>query len=232
MGNVQNRIVSPSGENLARLPTNFELPALVAWLERWAAIYPGRRPSKAATPSLPYFATLHQALNVAACDARVLVVVLSSTKATRRRLEALVTPLAWTPEFSGRLHFVRCLPTDVTLPRVRGLPTRDNVYLVIPDEFGMTGSVSGTLGIHSSPVEVVEAARKALAVYSRRFKPRTLVEKFQLHTELGEMPWFYLPECNADKEDSSWQRWQRKAAVLSANERLADSRKSRRKHSG
>jgi hypothetical protein len=228
MGNVQNRIVSPSGENLARLPTNFEVPALVAWLERWAALYPGTRPSKAGDPPLPYFATLHQALNVAACDARVLVIVLSSTQATRRRLEALVTPLAWTPEFSGRCHFVRCLPTDGTLPRVRGLARRDNVYLVIPDEFGMTGRVSGTLGIHSSPVDVLEAARKALAVHYRRFKPRTLVEKFQLHTDLGERPWFYLPECNADKEDPSWQR---KAAVRSVHRRFAGSGRSRRRSS-
>lgn len=193
MGNVQNRIVSPSGKNLARLPTNFDATQLVAWLERWAALYPGARPSGAEDPPLPYFATLHQALNVAACDGRVLVIVLSSTPAKRKRLEAIVKPLAWSPKLSGCFHFVRSLPADDALPRVSGLAGRDQAYLVIPDQFGMKGRVSGALGVRSSPTEVLDAARKALRARSRSFEPRTVVEKFQLHTELGESAWFYLP---------------------------------------
>ncbi len=48
MGNVQNRIVSPEGENLARLPTDWDIPRLVDYLERWLAFYPGagRRPPR------------------------------------------------------------------------------------------------------------------------------------------------------------------------------------------
>ncbi len=100
----RNRIVSPRARNLARLPTDWDIPRLVDYLERWLAFYPGAGAPPAAQRPLPYFATLHQALNVAACDARVLVVVV--TPATDR-LEALLAPLAWDPEFAGRLHFVR-----------------------------------------------------------------------------------------------------------------------------
>ena len=53
MGNVQNRIVSPLGENLAPLPTHFDIPDLVDYLERWLALYPGDEEPTAQERPLP-----------------------------------------------------------------------------------------------------------------------------------------------------------------------------------
>lgn len=189
MGNVQNRIVSPSGENLAPLPTSFETPSLVDYLERWLALYPGDEEPAAQERPLPYFATLHQALNVAACDARVLVVVLDP------HLEPTLKPLAWDPEFAGRLHFVPANTDDCALSRVDGITTAaEGAYLVIPDEFGMRGEVSAQLASNMSPGEVVEAARTALRSHAARFEPRTLAGKFQRHIELDAPDWFYVTD--------------------------------------
>lgn len=189
MGNVQNRIVSPTGENLARLPTNFEVPALVDYLERWSALYPGREHPPTYERPLPYFATLHQALNVAACDARVLVAVLGSTTT---ELHRLLAPLAWAREFEGRLHFVRTYAGDPPLASVRGLgPAVEGAYLVIPDEFGMSGEVAAWLGPHTAQDEVLRAARAALRTHAAHFEPRTVVQKFHRHGERGEHDWFY-----------------------------------------
>jgi hypothetical protein len=195
IGNVQNRIVSPTGENLARLPTNFEVPELVDYLERWLALYPGEEEPPAKARPLPYFATLHQALNVAACDARVLVVVMSPPATG---VEDLLRPLAWDAEFAGRLHFVRAEPDDVRLGLIRGLaPASEVACLVIPHEFGMTGELSAELGPDTEPDDVLEAARTALHRHASQFEPRTVVEKFQRHGERGESDWFYLPQTLA-----------------------------------
>lgn len=203
MGNVQNRIVSPSGENLARFPANFDIPALVNYLERWAALYPGVQPVSAPGAPVPYFATLHQALNVAACDARPLVIVLSSTETKRRQLESVVKSLAWHPEFSGRFHFVHCLSTDGSVHYVAGLPepADDGIYLVNPNPFGMRGTVLKRLGANSSPEAVSDAARAALQIHAHQFEQRTVVEKLHLHSELGECDWTY--SRRSDGADSS-----------------------------
>jgi hypothetical protein len=190
MGNVQNRIVSPSGENLARLPTDLDVPELVDYLERWAAVFPGEEQPATGERPLPYFATLHQALNVAACDARVLVVVMSPPAT---RVEDMLRPLAWEAEFAGRLHFVRADPDDPRLGPIRGLePAPDGAYLVIPDEYGMAGELSAQLGPDTEPNEVLDAARAALQRHASQFEPRTVVEKLQRHGERGESDWYYL----------------------------------------
>jgi hypothetical protein len=191
LGNVQNRIVSPSGENLARLPTQFGVPELVDYLERWLALYPGDDELAATERPLPYFATLHQALNVAACDARVLAVVLDPG------LEPLLRPLAWDPEFAGRLHFVAADADDRALGRVYGATPGAGAFLVIPDEFGMEGDVSARLGADLSPEHIAAAARTALRAYAARFEPRTVADKFQRHTEVGAPDWFYVSDSQA-----------------------------------
>jgi hypothetical protein len=193
LGNVQNRIVSPSGENLAPLPTHFDTAGLVDYLQRWVALYPGKKQLPAALRPLPCFATLHEALNIAACDARVLVVIVSPT--ANPQIEDLLKPLAWDPEFSGRFHFVRARADEEPLRHIDGvMPGAEGAYLVIPDEFGMKGTVSSDLPTDAPPESLVDAARVSLRMYAVQFEPRTLVEKFQRHGAGGERDWFYPPE--------------------------------------
>lgn len=194
LGNVQNRIVSPSGENLARLPIDFEASRLAAHLRKWVALYPGKDVGGGEDPPIPYFATLHQALNVSACDARVLVLILGPEGPEKERLEELAKPPAWAPEFSGRFHFAHALVTDRTLEEIDGLgdSAGHGLYLVSPDRFGMEGEVVRRIGIDDSPDDVLAAARVALQGYAEGYERKTLVEKFQLHTKVGGRPWVYL----------------------------------------
>ena len=223
IGNVQNRIVSPSGENLAPLPTHFKTAGLVDYLRRWLALYPCEEEPPAAERPLPYFATLHQALNIAACDARVLVVVVSS--AANPQIEGLLRPLAWDPEFSGRFHFVRASGDEEPLRRIRGVVSAvEGAYLVIPDEFGMKGTVSARLAADTPPTDVIDAARMSLRMHAAQFEPRTLVEKFQRHRVCGERDWFYPPDRQSlDHKEASWRR-----ESLEKNKRKRRSRYSAR----
>jgi hypothetical protein len=190
MGNVQNCLVAPSGENLTPLPIHFDTARLAHYLECWLALYPGVDEPPIEERPLPCFATLHQALNVAACDARVLVVLVDAPPA----FESRFTPLAWHPEFAGRFHFVRAGSTDESLRRIHGTTSRrEGAYLVIPDEFGMKGVVAAALAPQSTSNDVVDAARASLAIYAEQFQPRTVVEKFQRHLTCGERDWFYPP---------------------------------------
>lgn len=190
LGNVQNRIVSPSGENLAPLPIHFGTADLVAYLERWLALYPGKKEPPVAARPLPYFSSLHEAMNIAACDARVLVIVVNP--ANRSVLEDMLKPLAWSPQFSGRLHFVRAWADDEPLRRIRGIePPAEGAYLVLPHEFGMRGDVAARLAPGTSPEDVLEAARVALRLHAAQFEPRTVVEKLRRHAEGGERDWYY-----------------------------------------
>ena len=127
---------------------------------------------------------------MAACDARVLVVVMSPPTTG---VEDMLRPLAWEAEFAGRLHFVRAEPDDPRLRLIRGLePAPEAAYLVLPDEFGMTGELSARLRPDTEPTEVLDAARAALQRHASQFEPRTVVEKFQRHGERGESDWYYL----------------------------------------
>jgi hypothetical protein len=63
---------------------------------------------------------------------------------------------------------------------------------VNPDQFGMRGKVLKRLSSRCSRADVLDAAREALNIHADHFEHRTLVEKFQLHSELGEREWVYL----------------------------------------
>lgn len=191
-GNVQNRIVSPTGENLAALPTHYEADRLAAYLGEWADRYPGAGPSSGSRQPTPYLSSPHQALNVSACDSRPLVVVVGASDGPvdlEDRLGVLVSQ----PRFVGRFHFVRADATDATLMRITGIGANPEtgVYFVSPDEFGMSGKATGFVRLDDSPSAFRAAGQAALADYSARYEPRTVVEKFQLHAERGETKWFY-----------------------------------------
>jgi len=193
LGNVQNRIVSPIGENLAALPVHFATDRLVRYLHDWSAVYPGVDEPGVSDRPLPYVASTHQALNVAACDARLLVVIVVGDDDATAGLEALARPLAWWPEFAGRFHFSAARSGDPTLATVTGppRPPAPSLCLVEPDAFGMAGRMVSAFVPGVGLDRVLAAARAALAGHAAGFRNLTVVEKFQLHTELGERPWSY-----------------------------------------
>ena len=192
-GNVQNRLVSPDGENLAALPTHLEVPELVGWLEKLARLFPGGPARMKDDSPLPYFSSAHQALNIAACDARPLVLLIANSERTKEALEKLANPLAWSPEFSGRFHFVHSPSSSATLSEIEGLdsPVEEGLYIISPEQFGMKGRLLHRLDRGDSRDHVFSGGRSALLAYADGYERKTLVEKFQLHTEVGARDWFY-----------------------------------------
>lgn len=193
LGNVQNRIVSPTGENLAALPIHFDTERLARYLREWASVYPGVDEPAAAHRPLPYFASVRQALNVAACDARLLVLIVGGDPQEQSRLEARARALAWSPELSGRFHFVAARADDPVLEEIAGISALSGpaLCLVRPDIFGMSGHLLWWSSGDADDQEVAAAGRDALRAHAEAFENRTLVDKFRLHAERGEREWSY-----------------------------------------
>ena len=193
-GNVQNRIVSPTGENLAALPTHLNTQDLAAYLNEWADRYPGENVSYTNESPMPYFSTVHQALNISACDARPLVIVVSDNNETKARLETMAKPLAWSDEFSGRFHFAQSDLENSTLEQLNGMktPAENGVYIVEPDQFGMAGKVLYHARVDDPADKAISFATSALADFGKSFESQTLVNKFQRHTEEGARDWHYI----------------------------------------
>ncbi|MGH9164756.1 MAG: hypothetical protein ACRDZW_04485 [Acidimicrobiales bacterium] len=192
-GNVQNRIVSPSGENLAALPTHVEPGRIAGYLRRWADRYDSGAHDPPPAGPVPYLSSLHQALNVAACDSRPLVVVVAPYGAGCDAADAGLQPLVADAALEGRFHFVRAEPGDAMLARLSAAvdATSPGVYFVGPDEFGLRGRVLALADVDAGPAALGAAARAALDGFERDYQPRTVVEKFQLHSASGEPAWRY-----------------------------------------
>jgi hypothetical protein len=137
---------------------------MAAFLESVAAGYPAGDSDPADAP-LPAFTDLRLALNVAACDSSLLVVVASEEEATRRALERRLAPLAWSDALVGKLRYV-------TIEDLRALevladaPSSAGVAVVRPDAYGRTGQVVAFVGASGSERGLENALRTALAAHS------------------------------------------------------------------
>lgn len=96
--------------------------------------------AKAKERSLPLIKDLRLAMNVAACDSMPLVVHVGKDEREARRTQGLLAPLAWSDEFVGQFRWVSLTSTK-TLAAHEGMPVEPGLYVVQPDEFGVTCKV-------------------------------------------------------------------------------------------
>ncbi len=116
-------------------------------------------------PGVPCYPTVRLALDVAACDQRLLVIVRGDEKEAAALL-ARLGPVAAEDALVGRLRYVRAAP-DADLKTVRGAPRDAGVLVVRPGKFGLDGEVAAS----APPSANAAALRKLLAAVLAAYQP-------------------------------------------------------------
>ena len=101
--------------------------------------HPGKKGFKVKDLGLPYMKSVRLALNVASCDSRRLVVVYAPKPEDRNKLEALLTPLAWSHPIAGDFVYVAADKAK-DLESIRGLGDGPGLIVVAPSDYGLVGS--------------------------------------------------------------------------------------------
>jgi hypothetical protein len=120
-------------------------------------------------PELPKVANLRLAVNVAACDQQLLVVVVSKHEQTRRQLEERVTSLAWSDAFRGRFIYVTASEIQ-DAAGIEGRKSTAGVLVVQPDRFGQKGDVLAQVGAEATPDELTRCLKEGLSRFTREEK--------------------------------------------------------------
>ena len=106
---------------------------------RMNAIIKATPKKKAMSPSrlgLPYLASVRVALNVSSCDAQRTVVVYAPKPSDRKKLEKMLTPLAWSGELVGNLLYVASGDAQ-DLSTITGADRKaPGLIIVEPDVYG------------------------------------------------------------------------------------------------
>ncbi len=91
---------------------------------------------------LPAMKSLELALNVASCDGLPALVAIGKTEAELNELREQLVPLAWNEQLGGQF-VVATVDSSADLRPIRGLDDVDSegVYLLEPDQFGLSGRV-------------------------------------------------------------------------------------------
>jgi hypothetical protein len=110
-----------------------------------AAKYPVKPGSDAGVPVLPVFPDLTQALNIAACDTRA-VIVLVEPDGAGSPLEESLSKIAFRDGVAGRAHMARMTASEWAeakrVAQVTGESSLESgVFLVAPDPWGLEGEV-------------------------------------------------------------------------------------------
>ena len=137
----------------------------------------------------PDFNSFRIALNTAAADSRVLVLV-SAPKSKIAAAEKRMRQVAWDDDIVGRFHF----DVESNVKQIRrplGLSDRDNAYgiLVIhPGTFGVNGKVVTQLPLNAKPAVIIAAMKSANDQYAKNTKRKTYTE----HVAEGKSSGYYF----------------------------------------
>jgi len=134
-------ILDPSGEKHLVSPgrsmkRTFEDGASMASrMEEIAKEYPSKRVSPKKL-GLPYLLDVRVGLNVAACDSQRLVILFAPSAAEKKKLEALLLPLAWNEKLAGNLLYATT-SEEKDLEGIEGATKGAGLMVVEPDPYGM-----------------------------------------------------------------------------------------------
>jgi len=116
---------------------------------------------KAMAPSrlgLPYLESVRVALNVSACDSQRTVVVYALNARDRKKLEKMLTPLAWSGELVGNLLYVAA-DEKKDLSTIKGADTKAPGLIVVePNEYGTAAKQVAFIALGTTSTD----AKKAL----------------------------------------------------------------------
>ena len=117
--------------------------------------------------ALPKMADVRLALNVAACDARPLVIAQATTKEELQKLEQRLAKLAWSNKFIGQFIFASTVNSKDLAP-MKGVKKGSNILVIEPGRFGQTGKVLVQLKSSASDESLANKLSQAVSHYRTR----------------------------------------------------------------
>lgn len=111
--------------------------------------------------ALPQALDVRRALVVGACDGQALIVVRVEDAKKREALAKALAVLAWRDELRGRFQ-VQVARADEDLPAIRGLGSKQGVFLVKPGTFGIDGDVLASVPAQAPASSLEALVRRAL----------------------------------------------------------------------
>ncbi len=125
--------------------------------------------AKSSIKSLPYLEDVRLGLNVASCDLRPLVILISSKKSTLSKMEKRMLPLAWGNDFVGRFMYVKTSRGE-DLNGIEGFPGKSGFLIVQPGKFGLEGKALIHVSEKASEKDLKKAMEQALGKHEAEEK--------------------------------------------------------------
>ena len=180
-----------------------------------------RRKGELSDAIVPDFASFRMALNIAAADSRVLVLV-AAPNSRIAESEKRLRSVAWHDDIVGRFHFdFEHDFSSFAKPLGIAGEVKPGVYLIRPDPFGVKGEVMQRLSLDVTNEKLTAAMKAANTLYAKTTERKTYqqhVAKGQREGYFFEMPMPFGEDRNGDGAPDSSRRY--------------DSAKQRSKRSG
>ena len=215
-----NKRLSQSSRGISRPFGNNNQVAV--GLTRIAKEYPSKADFREALT--PDFHSFRQALNVAAADQRVLVLV-AVPEEQRKRTEKRLRNIAWHDDVVGRFHFDFETDPNTWQTKLTGKNQDNGIFLIKSSKFGINGTILARVPLEATDAELLNALNKA----NEEFARTTTKTDYTSHVAEGrrkgyffEMAMPYGEDRNADgKVDANFQyrvdnarRWAQKTGNL------------------
>ncbi len=135
-----------------------------------AARYEGAAGKRFSDPTLPITPRLDLALNVAAADQLPLVVLIPEDEQQQRQMTEALRDVVWSEKLAGQFVF-NIVADRKELKPLAGLDDgATGVFVVQPDEFGMTGEVMTPVDWNRSTEQIENQLAEVVAKYPRPYK--------------------------------------------------------------
>ncbi|MDH4388429.1 MAG: hypothetical protein QE269_06855 [Fimbriimonas sp.] len=122
-------------------------------------------------PALPITLSPKVGMAVAAADLQPLVVIVSSSAASRADIEAKVARRSWSNDFKGQLCYASASSIS-EIPQLRGETLSEGILLIEPNFFGSGGDVVKKVATSVIDTSLDQALRDVLANHVRVAKSR------------------------------------------------------------
>ena len=131
---------------------------------------------------VPAMKDVELALNVAACDQLPLVVIVATGTETRRALTERLLPIAWEEPLAGQFVYAYAAE-DTDLASISGAQPADEIVIVEPGPFGMSGQVIEQFPASTTAFDLKHGMLRAMK--SRSPAPKDYQAHIRIGTDLG-----------------------------------------------
>lgn len=162
-------LLAPDGKTQltrpARGPMNFRTPEnLALQMNKMLQQYQPTVSDSFVSP-VPYVDRVDLALNVAASDNRALIVAFGTNEKELATINSKLQPLAWDPSVIGQ--FMYAATTDVSELKVLiGKNKSPGIFVVEPDEFGVSGTVTRHVALNAAGEDILAALKSGLQAFT------------------------------------------------------------------